>query len=75
MFEAARARWRKREATGAIVTGLVQATLWSPGTIMRRLVYFLRGRVKKVLPNAVLRRIERLRARPECVPARIDPIR
>jgi hypothetical protein len=61
MFETARAHWHEREAIVAIVTGLVQATLWSPGTIMRRLVYLLRGRVRKVLPYAVLRRMERLR--------------
>jgi hypothetical protein len=68
MFEAVRARWHEREAIGAILAGLTQATLWSPGTIMRRLVYFLRGRVRKVLPNAVLRRIERLGGRSEAFP-------
>jgi glycosyltransferase involved in cell wall biosynthesis len=68
MFEAVRVRWHEREAIGAIVTGLVQATSSSPGTIMRRLVYLLRGRARKVLPNALLRWIERLRGRPESFP-------
>jgi hypothetical protein len=48
-------------ATGAMVKSLVQATRSSPPTIMRALSHFVRGSAKKVLPPAIVRRIQRLR--------------
>jgi hypothetical protein len=55
------------------IKGFVQATWWSPRTVVRELVRVLRGRVKRALPPAVVRRIQRLRGRPESFP--LGPVR
>ena len=59
---------RASQRIGAAVKGLIQATWWSPRTVVRRLVRFVRSRVRKVLPPAAVTRIERLRAHPPSFP-------
>jgi glycosyltransferase involved in cell wall biosynthesis len=61
MLEEAGARWRARQAMGAIVKDLVQATWWSPRPVVARLQ-------KKVLPPVVVGCVQRLRGRPEFFP-------
>lgn len=60
MLDPLSAQARASRGIGAAVKGLIQATWWSPRTVVRRLW----TRVRKVLPPAVVRRIERLRGRP-----------
>jgi glycosyltransferase involved in cell wall biosynthesis len=68
MLDPLSAQARASRGIGAAVKGLIQATWWSPRIVVGRLVRFVRSRVRKVLPPAVVRRIERLRGRPESFP-------
>ena len=68
ILQAGRASWHARRDLGAMVKSLAQATMWSPGAVMRATVHFLRVRLRKVLPPAVERRIQRLRGRQDLLP-------
>ena len=72
MLDPLSGQMRASRGIGAAVKGLIQATWWSPRTVVRRLFW---ARVRKVLPPAVVK-ADRAAARPpRVVPARLGPLR
>jgi glycosyltransferase involved in cell wall biosynthesis len=65
MLDSAIANWRRYRTIRAPAKSLLQASQWSPSTVLRRLAHILWTSARKILPPAIVRQIQQLRGRPE----------
>jgi glycosyltransferase involved in cell wall biosynthesis len=65
MLDSAIASWRMYRTIRAPAKSLLQASQWSPSTVLRRLAHILWTHARKILPRSIVRQIQQLRGSPK----------